>query len=365
MKTIQWRPIVIETILIIIIINIRLIDAAPSDGYAGEVHNLELADGEVDTFRTVDLFIHSNYSNEIQSPLVVLLHGLGQNANETSAWMKMKANSDDLGFLYVAPDAKYRVIHRTRKRTVPLSAWCADTACCCGQANCYATNSCNDDYNLDSAFLRRMIEHILENYNVDRNRIYVIGISNGAHMAYRLACDHHDLIAGVMAICGKTNFAYDLDGRCEASSTRESSGVHLLHIHGTADRKIPYYPYPKKVGIGIKELVARWAENVNSCSDSEGSLKWTNQTQYLTPASGNNESAWGKKLHCVNTNRYLGCRKAHTELWTIPGVGHCPGISYANMKWLLDKRKGGPIIDAEADISIKDVPSNTTCPRSS
>ena len=60
------------------------------------------------------------------------------------------------------------------------------------------------------------------------------------------------------------------------------------------------------------------------------------RSQYLMPPAidvteteEDSSKQWGQNLGCIEPERYLGCKKANTELWTIPNVGHCPDITYA------------------------------------
>ena len=49
---------------------------------------------------------------------------------------------------------------------------------------------------------------------------------------------------------------------------------------------------------------------------------------------------WGTDLGRVEVKKFTNC-EADVELWTAPGVGHCPQASWANMNWLLARPKRG------------------------
>ena len=51
-------------------------------------------------------------------------------------------------------------------------------------------------------YFHQVIDKLIEEYKVDKNRIYVVGWSNGGTMAYRLACEMSDRIAGVISYVG-------------------------------------------------------------------------------------------------------------------------------------------------------------------
>ena len=74
---------------------------------------------------------------------------------------------------------------------------------------------------------------------VDPNRVYATGISNGGMMAYRLACD-----TNVFAAIGPD--AATMLGDCPRPAP-----VSIIHLHGSADRNIPYDGSP---GDGVANI---------------------------------------------------------------------------------------------------------------
>jgi len=54
----------------------------------------------------------------------------------------------------------------------------------------------------DVGFIAALIDHFLRELNVDRKRIYVAGMSNGAMMCFRLACELSERVAVVAAVAG-------------------------------------------------------------------------------------------------------------------------------------------------------------------
>jgi polyhydroxybutyrate depolymerase len=68
---------------------------------------------------------------------------------------------------------------------------------------------------------------------VDRKRIYATGISNGAGLAYRLACDLPGIFAAIAPVAGAPATA--IEERCEATRP-----VSVIAFQGTRDRLMPY-----------------------------------------------------------------------------------------------------------------------------
>lgn len=123
----------------------------------------------------------------VRFPLIVLLHGLGGTGGGQIRLMGMEKASEDLDFVFVAPQAVNRGSSGRR-------AWCASPQCCCQAfaVGCCGgrSKSCPYDCDIkdsDSVFLRDMIDHIKSEYRIDESRVYIIGISNGGYMAYRMA----------------------------------------------------------------------------------------------------------------------------------------------------------------------------------
>ena len=57
----------------------------------------------------------------------------------------------------------------------------------------------------------------------------------------------------------------------------------------------------------------------------------------------------------------LDC-SAETELWSVPRVGHCPGIDYFNLNWILDKRKYNTTIADNDDDDYKNNDNESAAP---
>jgi polyhydroxybutyrate depolymerase len=91
----------------------------------------------------------------------------------------------------------------------------------------------------DVAFVTAMVDTIGGWLPVDRKRVYASGMSNGAILAYRLACDS-DRFAAIGPVAGT------LLGECPAPHA-----VSLIHIHGAADTRVTYDGSP---GQGIARI---------------------------------------------------------------------------------------------------------------
>ncbi len=84
----------------------------------------------------------------------------------------------------------------------------------------------------DVSFISSLIDEISLNYNIDPNRIYVSGPSNGGFMALRLAVELSDKIAAVSA----TIAAMPDSSECGQAQ----NPVSVLFMNGTNDNYVPY-----------------------------------------------------------------------------------------------------------------------------
>ena len=211
---------------------------------------------------------------------------------------------NELGVAWIAPTGASR-------------RWCG--AGCCG---------CSSDR--DSVFLRAMVEEVIRDprVNIDESRIYFMGISNGGFMSYRMACEHADLIAGIMPICGANYWKHaggGAGGGFSRSTCNPSEPVHVLHIHGTRDTVIR--------SSTAAPSVEGWASF--QCA---GAVERTDSAYAAPPR----DHHWGGELDKVEVRRWEGCEQnGDVELWMAPGVAHCPYSGWANARWLLDRPKGG------------------------
>ncbi len=248
------------------------------------------ADITVGGARPARVRVPPTYDPAVPAPLLILLHGYGGDGTYIEPYMLFRPLTDEMGILFTDP--------KGTEETSGVRFWNATDACCDFTAK-------NVD---DSSYLKGLIDEIREKLNVDADRIYVAGHSNGGFMAYRMACDHPETIAAVCSLAGST---FQDEARCAAAE----SPVHVLQVHGTADGSILYAggstgaaSYP-----GAVATVERWAARAG-CS--------------LEPQRDPSRLDLDAGVSGLDTNidRYDdGCAAGGSaELWTIVGGGHGP-----------------------------------------
>ena len=88
----------------------------------------------------------------------------------------------------------------------------------------------------DVAFMRRIVSELETQARIDRRRVYVVGVSAGGHMVYRLVCEAGDLFAGAAPMLATLSVVW----------RRSCPGQPLpvVMVNGTQDRIAPWEGQP-------------------------------------------------------------------------------------------------------------------------
>jgi polyhydroxybutyrate depolymerase len=199
--------------------------------------------------RTFIIYIPSSYDKTVQLPLVIALHGRGANGASMIILTHKGFNkmADNDGFIMVYPDG------------IELN-WND------GRMDEEANDRAHRENIDDVGFLSALIDSMIKDYNIDPKRVYVTGISNGAIMSYRLACELSDKITAIAPVDG--NIPNLLFPECSPSEP-----VSVLSINNTDDPLVPFeggYIYGiRKINLGkvlsVNESIEFWV-NRNKCS---------------------------------------------------------------------------------------------------
>jgi polyhydroxybutyrate depolymerase len=86
----------------------------------------------------------------------------------------------------------------------------------------------------DVGFILSVLDRTSRKYEVDPDRVYAMGVSDGGQMAYRMATEHPDRFSAIAAVVAQ-------QAAPENSNCLEPQGpVSVLVMNGTADPVIPY-----------------------------------------------------------------------------------------------------------------------------
>lgn len=171
----------------------------------------------------------SEHESREKMPIIIVLHGATGNAltMKRSIIHNMRLEMEKHGFLVAYLSGNPGGLSR-RRRT-----WNAGV--CCGPAEWRHKN--------DVGYIKGFIRHAIDEHNADPKRIYMMGFSNGAMMAYRYVCEYPQTVTAIVAISGTL-----MSDSCKPHGLK---GV--LHIHGGDDLVVPIEGGVSKVGLFRRE----------------------------------------------------------------------------------------------------------------
>ncbi len=155
----------------------------------------------------------ANYDAAVPAPLLIVLHGYGSFGAETADYLGLDPFAEANGFLTAYPEG------------TPDPGGL--TALECDPADDTAASGVDD-----AAYLSGLVAEVADTANVDPDRVFAMGHSNGAFMAYRMACDHADVFAAAVSLAGATLESAD---ECQAADP-----IAVLEIHGDRDDVVLY-----------------------------------------------------------------------------------------------------------------------------
>ncbi|WP_408095522.1 alpha/beta hydrolase family esterase [Peredibacter sp. HCB2-198] len=168
--------------------------------------------GDKDRYYIIN--VPKSYDKTKATPLLLALHGGGGNMEIQAAdrFYKVLSKSEKEGFIALFPNGY------SKFPSGKFATWNAGN--CCGDAS-----DLNSD---DVGFIKALIQEVSAKYNIDSKRIYSIGMSNGAMMSYRLACELSDVITGIGAVAGTDN----------TTTCTPKNPVSVIHIHAKDDTHV-------------------------------------------------------------------------------------------------------------------------------
>jgi polyhydroxybutyrate depolymerase len=158
------------------------------------------------------LHIPLSYDAARPMPLLLFFHGGGghmEQAAKAYGWME---KSEKEGFILAFPNGSSRLPRQH------LATWNAGE--CCG----YARDRKIDDV----GFVMKVIADIERQANVDKGKVFAVGMSNGGMLAHRIACEMADTLRAVASVAGTDNTNY-----CAPSRP-----ISVMHIHSRDDTHV-------------------------------------------------------------------------------------------------------------------------------
>lgn len=238
--------------------------------------------------RPTTLQVPADFEEGRDYPLLMILHGYGANSFVQQGYLKLGDVATAHQMLVLAPDGT--------TDGGGSQFWNADPACC------DLEGSGVDDV----AYLGGLLDDVIEAWPVDAAQVAVIGHSNGAFMAYRMACNRADVVTAIAGLAG-------LGPTAACTPARP---VHVLHLHGDADATVPYQggPFGSVTVPSAPASVAMFATR-NGCTGAPADAAPLDLERNLA----------GTETTVAQTG---GCpADGAADLWTIRGGGHIPVLT--------------------------------------
>jgi polyhydroxybutyrate depolymerase len=173
-----------------------------------------------DQVRTYHLHRPASVTEESSRPLVLVFHG-GTGNGARVAWLTgFDALADRDGMVMAYPDAYAGHWNDGR-----------------------GTGKAAEEGIDDVAFVRVLIQALQREFDVDPERIYAVGVSNGAVLVHRLGCEMSEQFTAIATVSG--SMAEPLIETCAPPRP-----ISVMMISGTGDPWMPWSGGEVSVGVG-------------------------------------------------------------------------------------------------------------------
>lgn len=192
------------------------------------------------------LYVPASYSGDSPVPLIFNFHGYGSNATEQMFYGDFRPIADTANFIVVHPEGTL---------LNGITHW---------NVGGWTLGSTTDDV----GFTEAMIDTITAVYNINSDRIYATGMSNGGFMSFLLACQLSEKIAAIASVTG--SMTPEIYNDCNAQHP-----TPILQMHGTIDPVVPYNGanWTKS----INDVLAYWVD-YNNCNTTATTVDLANTT---------------------------------------------------------------------------------------
>lgn len=181
------------------------------------------------------VYVPAVYNGSSSVPLLFNFHGYGMSANNQMSYGNMRAVADTAGFILVYPQGTL---------FWGFPHW---------NVGSWTLGSTADDI----GFTEAMIDTLAANYNIDLNRVYSCGYSNGGYFSFVLACQLSAEIAAIGAVGGTMSTE-------TYNSCNPSHPTPVVTIHGTDDATVSYSGGNPNNSESLSDVNTYWANYNNT-----------------------------------------------------------------------------------------------------
>lgn len=175
-------------------------------------------------------------------PLVVALHGGGgkaENADSQTGWRQVAERE---GFALAYPNGESKGWNDGRLDTPSVAI--------------------REDVD-DVGFLVAVIDDVSKRATLDRSRVYMNGISNGAFMTSRFACERPDLVAAIGLVAGTV-------GPELVAGCKPSKRLSVVAFSGTSDPIVPFEGGSVHIGRAVRGKAVSFSESIRLWTRAAG-----------------------------------------------------------------------------------------------
>ncbi len=247
--------------------------------------------------RSYNLYIPASYNPNKLMPVVLGFHGGTTTARRFARTTGFNKLAHEKGFIIVYPEGIKRNWNDGR------------------DAQGLPTQD-------DVRFVTTIIEDLNKNINIDRRRIYAVGISNGGFLTQRLACQLSDKIAAFASV-GST-LAEPLQYNCQTKRP-----VSIMMINSKEDKIVPWTGGRMSKGKGgnilsVRSTIEFWRDK-NRCNSKNPKIQ----------RIGDNEPDDGTSVEV--TSYYQKCSNSEVVLVAISGGGHTWPSGSDQPQWVVGR----------------------------
>ena len=181
------------------------------------------------------VYVPAVYNGSSSVPLLFNFHGYGMSANNQMSYGNMRAVADTAGFIIVYPQGTL--------------FWGSPH----WNVGSWTLGSTADDI----GFTEAMIDTLAANYNIDLNRVYSCGYSNGGYFSFVLACQLSAEIAAIGSVGGTMSTE-------TYNSCNPSHPTPVVTIHGIDDATVSYSGGNPNNSESLSDVNTYWANYNNT-----------------------------------------------------------------------------------------------------
>lgn len=183
---------------------------APATARADEVRTIAVQGQN----RVYQIHLPPTWMPGAPGPVVIALHGMLQSADGMESYLGLERVADREGFAIVYPHGLGNAWKDGRAPALRMTFWSPPSD--------------------DVEFLSELVGTLVGQGIADPARIYLVGLSNGGYMTYRMACERPGLFAAFATLSATVPSSY-------LKTCRPHRPVPVLMMNGTADMVVPYY----------------------------------------------------------------------------------------------------------------------------